>query len=246
VAGVLQGAMAGPPLPPYQIRRSPRARRVRILVGPDGVEVVAPPRFAASRIALFIEERRDWIEARREGFRRTLARHPGALRLEDGARIPLRGEPVILRLLPHDRASLRVSLEDELVVEVPAGHGEATLEAALERFLRRLAHADASAAIARHAARHDLRPRALHIRGQRTLWGSCTADGVINLNWRLVLAPPAVLDYVVVHELCHLRERHHRTPFWRLVERVLPGYAAQRAWLRANGALLTLTRRPPA
>ncbi|HEX5078619.1 MAG TPA: M48 family metallopeptidase, partial [Geminicoccaceae bacterium] len=99
----------------------------------------------------------------------------------------------------------------------------------------------AQAAVDRFGPRHGLVPRGLVIKAHRTLWGSCTAKGVINLNWRLILAPPAALDYVVVHELCHLRHRHHQPPFWRLVGQILPDYSWQRRWLRANGHLLTLT-----
>jgi predicted metal-dependent hydrolase len=83
-------------------------------------------------------------------------------------------------------------------------------------------------------------PAAVRIKDQKRLWGSCSAKGAINLNWRLIFAPPAVFEYVVVHELCHLREAHHQAAFWRLVEQILPEFEAQRLWLRANGHLLTL------
>jgi hypothetical protein len=80
----------------------------------------------------------------------------------------------------------------------------------------------------------------VRIKQHKRLWGSCTAKGVVNLNWRLILAPPAVFEYVVVHELCHLRQAHHQAAFWRLVGQILPAYEAQRRWLRTNGHLLTL------
>ncbi len=80
----------------------------------------------------------------------------------------------------------------------------------------------------------------MRVKEQKHLWGSCSAKGRVNLNWRLIFAPPAVFEYVVVHELCHLREAHHQAPFWRLVGQILPEFEAQRRWLRANGHLLTL------
>jgi hypothetical protein len=83
-------------------------------------------------------------------------------------------------------------------------------------------------------------PAAVRIKQHRRLWGSCTSKGAINLNWRLILAPPAVFEYVVVHELCHLREPNHQAPFWRLVGEILPEFEEQRRWLKANGHLLTL------
>jgi hypothetical protein len=76
------------------------------------------------------------------------------------------------------------------------------------------------------------------IRDQRTRWGSCSSRGTLSFNWRLVLAPPEVMDYVVVHELCHLRHPDHSPRFWRLVEERRPGFAAQRTWLREHGAEL--------
>lgn len=232
---------------PYRLRRSARARHVRIRILPDGVEVVAPPRLAAARIAEAVEGRRDWIMAHLARLRRAHDAHPGAEHLEDGAHIPLRGRPTLLRLIPHGRARVQIGFErDEVRVRVPADLGrdaaEATVTAALVRALRTQARADAEAAIGRFGPPHGLVPRALRIRDARSLWGSCTARGDVHVNWRLVLAPPPVLDYVVVHELCHLRERHHQPAFWRLVAEIMPDYARERAWLRQHGALLTLTR----
>ena len=85
----------------------------------------------------------------------------------------------------------------------------------------------------------------IQVRDQRTRWGSCSSRGTLSFNWRLALAPHAVLDYVVVHELCHLREPNHSPRFWRLVESRRPGWREQRAWLREHGAEL-LAFRPAA
>jgi predicted metal-dependent hydrolase len=83
-------------------------------------------------------------------------------------------------------------------------------------------------------------PRAIRIKAQKRLWGSCSSRGVVNLNWRLILAPEAVFEYVVVHELCHLRIRNHQRAFWQLVGEILPDFATHRRWLRDHGHLLTL------
>jgi hypothetical protein len=121
--------------------------------------------------------------------------------------------------------------------------GERPQQATSARTGRRLAggaRTDAEAYVARHGPPHGLVPSALRIKAQKRLWGSCTAKGAINLNWRLILAPPPVFEYVVVHELCHLRVRNHQAPFWRLVGEVLPGFEQPRRWLKDNGHLLTL------
>jgi hypothetical protein len=103
------------------------------------------------------------------------------------------------------------------------------------RWYRREARRRIGAVAAWEGGRHGLRPRSLAIRDQRTRWGSCSSRGALSFNWRLVLAPSGVLRYVVVHELCHLREQNHSPGFWRLVADALPGFEDDRAWLRRHG-----------
>jgi predicted metal-dependent hydrolase len=211
-------------------------------VGPGGIEVVAPLRMRGAEIAAFVEHNRAWIDAKLGALQRVLAAHPGSARLIDGSAILYRGEPVQLRV--HAGARPQVREGSDIAVTVPAALTDAEREAAVERMLRRWlkwsAHNDALSYIQRHGRRHDLMPAAVRIKQHKRLWGSCTAKGAINLNWRLILAPPPVFEYVVVHELCHLREAHHQAPFWRLVGEVLPEFEEQRRWLKLNGHLLTL------
>ncbi len=110
-----------------------------------------------------------------------------------------------------------------------------TLRAIGEAQGRREARAVVTEVAEAEARRLGVTYAALQIRDQRTRWGSCSPRGTLTFNWRLVLAPHAVLDYVVVHELCHLREAKHGPAFWRLVEQARPDYKAPRAWLRRHG-----------
>jgi predicted metal-dependent hydrolase len=226
----------------YNLRRSARARRLRITVGPGGVEVVAPLRMRAADITAFVEHNQAWIDAKLAALQRVRAAHPGSARLIDGSTMLYRGAAIQLRLRAGARPQVREGSDIE--VTVPAALADAEREAAVERILRRWfcwsAQNDALSYIRRHGRRHDLIPAAVRIKQHKRLWGSCTAKGAINLNWRLILAPPPVFEYVVVHELCHLREAHHQASFWRLVERILPEFEAQRRWLKVNGHLLTL------
>jgi predicted metal-dependent hydrolase len=226
------------------LRRSARARRLRICVRPGGVEVVAPPGMRDAEIAAFVQRHHPWIESKVGALQDLLAAHPGPPRLSDGGRIPYRGRPVGLRVRTMARGRPHVLERDGIDVFIPVTIGavehEAAVERVLTRWLARQAYADAEACARRHGPSHDLIPSAIRIKAQKRLWGSCTAKDAINLNWRLILAPPAVLEYVVVHELCHLRVRNHQAAFWRLVGEVLPGFEAPRRWLRANGHLLTL------
>lgn len=227
---------------PYQLRRSARARRLRIRVQPGGVEVVAPLRARAVDIAAFVEHNRAWIAARLEALRRVLAAHPGSAQLEGGGTILYRGAPVRLRVRTGARPQVRETGDLEVTVSTPVSGAarEVAVERVLTRWLRWSAQNDALAYVDRHAPPHGLLPAAVRVKEQKRLWGSCSAKGAINLNWRLIFAPPPVFEYVVVHELCHLREAHHQAPFWRLVGEILPEFEEQRRWLRAHGHLLTL------
>jgi predicted metal-dependent hydrolase len=193
-------------------------------------------------IAAFVEQSRAWIDAKLAALQRVLAAHPGSTRLIDGSMILYRGEPIQLRVRAGARPQVREGCGIELTVPAALGDvdREAVVERVLTRWLRWSAQNDALLYVHRHGRRHDLMPAAVRIKQQKCLWGSCTAKGAINLNWRLILAPPAVFEYVVVHELCHLREPNHQAPFWRLVGHILPEFEPQRRWLRANGHLLTL------
>jgi predicted metal-dependent hydrolase len=211
-------------------------------VDPSGVEVVAPLRMRAADISAFVEHNRGWIDAKLGTVQRVLAAHPGSGRLIDGTAILYRGRPARLRVRAGARSRVREG--NDLEVTVPAALTDTDQEMAVERVLRRWlawsAQSDALEYIRRHGQPHDLMPAGVRIKQHKHLWGSCTAKGVVNLNWRLILAPPAVFEYVVVHELCHLRQPHHQATFWRLVGQILPEFEHQRRWLRANGHLLTL------
>jgi predicted metal-dependent hydrolase len=203
---------------------------------------VAPLRARPADITAFVEHNRAWIDARLEALQRILAAHPGSAQLGDGGTILYRGQPVRLRVRAGARPQVRETGDIEVTVATAAAGAarEAAVERVLTRWLKWSAHNDVLAYVDRHARRHDLLPAAVRVKEQKRLWGSCSPKGRINLNWRLIFAPPPVFEYVVVHELCHLREPHHQAPFWRLVGQILPDFEQRRRWLRANGHLLTL------
>jgi predicted metal-dependent hydrolase len=212
----------------YTIRRSPRARRIRVKVDPyEGVEVVIPQRATHREAQAAIRELRPWIEKRlheAEAARLRLAPPPGT--------VPFLGAHLRLHYDAHRTRAHRK--HDEL--HVPATNPYE----ALERWYRAQARAEIAPRLDR-ATRTLGRPHtSLAIRNQRTRWGSCSAGGAMSFNWRLMLAPEPVLDYVVWHEACHLVVMDHSHRFWRLVERHAPGYREPRTWLRRNGAALVL------
>jgi len=212
----------------YSVRRSPRARTVRVSVESDGTVQVTLPRRAPDRAAAeAVRELSPWIERRR----RALARAASELERTPGT-VPFLGEELVLVAEPgRERVHRR---GDTLLVP----RGDAT--AALERWYRRAARAEVAPRLDAAVARAGTAYRSLTIRGQRTRWASCSANGGMSFNWRLLLAPEAVLDYVVEHEVCHLEVMDHSQRFWRLLESRVPDWREHARWLRRYGSTLTL------
>jgi predicted metal-dependent hydrolase len=213
---------------PYTVRRSNRARRVRVNVhAHTGVEVVLPTRAPERAAAAAISELRPWIERRlaeARAVRQLLAARAGT--------VPYLGASLQLVAQP---GRTRVHRRGERLL-VPAGDAHP----ALERFYRRAARAEIAPRLDRATELTGNAYSGLDIRAQRTRWASCSAGGRMSFNWRLLLAPERVLEYVVWHEVCHLQILDHSPRFWALVERHWPDYREDREWLRLNGATLVL------
>jgi len=213
----------------YQVRRSDRARRVRVTVDlTRGVEVVLPRRAPEREAAAAIRELRPWIERRvaeLEGARAAVAAR--------GDTVPYLGRSLELSAQPGRTRVLRRGD----VLFVPAGEARTP---ALERWYRRAARAEIEPRLKRACALAGTSYSRLTIRAQRTRWASCSRSGAMSFNWRLLLAPEAVLDYVVWHEVCHLEVMDHSPRFWRLLAARDPGYREHLRWLRANGPTLVL------
>jgi predicted metal-dependent hydrolase len=217
---------------PYTVRRSARARRVRVNVhAHTGVEVVLPQRAPERAAAAAVSELRPWIERRLSDAKEALARVERSAAAHPGT-VPYLGTP--LELVAEDGRT-RVHRRGERLL-VPTGDAQP----ALERFYRRAARAEIKPRLDRATAIAGASYRDLSIRAQRTRWASCSAGGRMSFNWRLLLAPERVLEYVVWHEVCHLEILDHSPGFWALVERRWPSYREDRDWLRRNGATLVL------
>jgi predicted metal-dependent hydrolase len=215
---------------PYSVRRSERARRVRVTVdSARGVEVVLPRRAPEREAAAAVRELRPWIERRVEEV--TRARAAVAAR---GDSVPYLGE--LLRTIGEPgRARVHRRGPD---LFVPA---DATARAgALERWYRRAARTEIAPRLDRACALAGSSYSGLMIRGQRTRWASCSRSGAMSFNWRLLLAPEPVLDYVVWHEVCHLDVMDHSPRFWALLRSHCPEYLEHARWLRRHGGTLVL------
>lgn len=212
----------------YRVRRSERARRVRITVDQRGVEVVLPRRAAEREAVAAIRELQPWIQRRVRELER--AREAVAAR---GDAVPYLGQLLRVR---HEPGRTRVHRRGSELL-APAGPDR---EVALERWYRRAARQEIAPRLERACALAGSSYSKLTIRGQRTRWASCSRTGAMSFNWRLLLAPEAVLDYVVWHEVCHLQVMDHSPRFWSLLERWCPDYREHSRWLRRHGQTLVL------
>ena len=213
---------------PVTLRVNPRARRLTLRVdGATGeVTVTAPSARRLPEAAEFARRRADWIQAKAG------ERPPGAP-FRPGAVIPLRGRPVRLEAAPGRGAA---RLRGDAIVS--GGEGEAFQRRVLN-LLRREALADLSARTAVHAAALGVAMPRVSLSDPRGRWGSCTpARSTIRYSWRVIGAPPFVLDYLAAHEVAHLKEANHGPGFWALVERLFGDARPAREWLRVQGAEL--------
>jgi predicted metal-dependent hydrolase len=213
----------------YSVRRSERARRVRVTVdAARGVQVVLPRRAPEREAAAAIRELRPWIERRVRELDRVKA-----LIAARGETVPYLGEPLTVVSQPGRR---RVHRRGSQLL-TPTGDAQAP---ALERWFRRAAEGEVASRLDRACQQAGTSYSGLTIRGQRTRWASCSPSGAMSFNWRLLLAPEAILDYVVWHEVCHLEVMDHSPRFWALLGSRWPDYREHVRWLRRHGATLVL------
>ncbi|GAB4504279.1 MAG: SprT family zinc-dependent metalloprotease [Anaerolineales bacterium] len=222
-----------PSLPAYRLVRSKR-RTLALVIERDGTLTVrAPLRMAEARVRHFIEARSDWIKRKQaEAAKEAPVPH----QFVEGELFHFLGKTFPLRLVPDPAPALVMDGDCFRLSRSRQPDGRALFTA----WYRAQARTILTARLEHFACSQDVKPARLRISSARTRWGSCSRVGTLSFSWRLVMAPPQVVDYVIVHELAHLREMNHSRAFWALVEGMLPDYKQRRAWLRKNGHSLHL------
>jgi predicted metal-dependent hydrolase len=219
-----------PGSPPVEVhlKRSARARRFSLRVSRlDGKVTLSMPLRAREGEALaFLKGQEGWL-------RRTLQAMPGAAPRPVGLGTPVPVEGRELVLSPGKGRSIRVEGSELLVPGDPA-----TIGPRVAAWLKVLARDRLAKASTRYADVVGRRYSALALRDTRSRWGSCSPDGRLMYSWRLIMAPPEVLDYVAAHEVAHLVELNHSPAYWAVVDRICPGWQVQRAWLHSQGQML--------
>lgn len=229
----------------YEVRRSQRAKQMRIIVTPGQVEVVAPVKVADIKIHQFIQSKQQWIVETLAKLAKNYQHHKLAPAVyEHGADIPFRGSAYKLTVKPTKLKRIKIEFGQEFIAHVPdaliAKDHSAQIRDALIRWMKKESQVQVEQLVLQHAERKQLFPQSVKIKTQKSRWGSCGIHNDININWLLMIAPPEVLEYVVVHELCHIKIRNHSAHFWALVAEHLPDYKSRRQWLKRNGGSLMM------
>ncbi len=213
---------------PVRIEINPRARRLILRLDEKRREAVAvaPSKRLAKDAARFARDRIDWAASRLRAL-------PPQVRLADGQTFRLRGMDCRISLDGPGRRA-RLLDGDPMTLSLPGDAG--TIGRRAERFLKAEAREDLTRAVETYCGVLGVDVRRVSIKDTRSRWGSCTSDGRIAFSWRLIMAPPEVLDYVAAHECAHLLEMNHSPRFWAHVARCRPHWKRERAWLRKHGS----------
>jgi predicted metal-dependent hydrolase len=217
-----------------QIKRVATARRftLRVRAATRDAVLTMPPRGSLVRAKTFVERHAAWIGAR-------LERLPVPTPFGAGAAIPLRGVVHEIVHRPHQRGTVWLEAGDDEQGTPPklcVSGAEPFVARRVQDFIIRQARGDLEEAVKRHTTALGVKAQRMTLRDTTTRWGSCSSSGALSFSWRLVMAPPHVLDYLAAHEVAHLRHMNHSDAFWAVTRQLIPDYSRAEAWLKANGA----------
>ncbi|GAO54221.1 M48 family metallopeptidase [Novosphingobium sp. MD-1] len=231
----------------YELRRSACAteRRITVTPGPGRqamVEVLALTTDDDDDIAGFLDRKRQWLfNTMRDMERITASRH-AVPRFATGSKIPYRGRNMPLTVRRSDAERATVTYRNGFIVDLPHWTGDdpsQLVASELKHWLKQRARRDVSEIATAISKKHSLAPRSIRVADFANGWGSCGAEGNVLINWHLIFAPRKVLEYVVVHELAHLRHRSHGPEFWDFLGRLFPDFPLSKAWLERHQGTLS-------
>ena len=227
---------------PYDLRRSAAASKRRITVTPNHVEVVALASDSDDEIEGFLNRKRQWLFNKvREVEQAAAARH-SVPRFMTGSKIPFRGRKMPLTVRRTDNECARVTYRNGFIVDLPHWTGEdpdRLVASELKHWLKRRARRDVNEIAKSFSNRFDLIAPSIRVADLTNGWGACGLTGNIVINWHLIFAPRKVLEYVVVHELAHLRHRSHGPEFWAFLACIYPSYDKAKVWLNQYEATVS-------
>ncbi len=228
----------------YRLLRSKR-RTIGFMIDAEGLRVTAPKWVGIAQIDAAICEKQQWILTKLQEQQQRAARDlERQIQWCDGAEFPYLGETLTLRIAAASKATACYNPHERcLTLLLPTSTNELQIQHRVQRWLQSQARCLFTTRLANYAEKLGVGYTGLALSSATTRWGSCSADGRIRLNWRLVHFPVPLIDYVVAHEVAHLREMNHGPRFWETVQSIFPDHAAARKALRAHapGSLPTFT-----
>lgn len=226
----------------YELRRTATLSERRITVMPGAVEVLALTTDDDAAIESFLSRKRQWLFDTVREMEETVARRPVVPRFMSGSKIPYRGRQSSLTVRRHDGPHIEIAHRNGFLVDLPSWVAEDAADALvameIKLWLKRRVRLEVREIAGAYGRRLDLKPRSIRVDEFVGGWGSCGASGIIHIDWRLVFAPKRVLEYVVVHELAHLKHRSHGDAFWAFMGSILPDYERPKGWLNLHEASL--------
>jgi predicted metal-dependent hydrolase len=230
----------------YRIRRSHRVSNARIVVKPGQVEIVAPLQIPEHKLHQFVEAKQQWVTQALKKMAASSPQNSGFVPVEykSGADMTYQGKAYPLTVLSSKLKRVKIEFTDGYTVFVPEtlnpDEHNHQIKEALIRWMKKQTKQLVEQMVESHTAKHQLNPRTISIKTQKSRWGSCGIHNDININWLLIMAPKEVLEYVVIHELCHIRVKNHSSQFWLLVGEHMPDYQSRRNWLKKQGRSLMM------
>lgn len=219
----------------YRVVESADATQPRVDVGIHEINMIVPADEAVDPHE-FVQQNVDWIARKWRKYGEYRDQAPDRT-FEPGETFPYQGDDRILRIRNVDKPEIT----NEEIVLVKRLVKKSSIQDELEAFFREQARAVFEETALKYAEQMNVGYEGLAVRNQRTRWGSCSPKQNLSFNWRLIMAPPEIAEYVVVHELAHLREQNHTKRFWRIVREQLPDYRERANWLEKHGVELIFT-----
>lgn len=229
---------------PYEERRSARFRRITLSILEDRLRISAPKNVSAKQLQEFILAKQEWI-IKYWLAQKALKRPKGYV---DGDHIPFRGDTVELKIIKHSRKMIQVYLDGQiLVVNLPQHIKDhdysSNVRKAILLWYKAQARKVLHEKLEEQAQRMQVTFQMFRLKEQKTSWGSCSSKGNVNLNWRIIMAPDAGIDYIIIHELAHLTYLNHSELFWQRVKTFMPEYLDWQKWFKEHGRELMLNIR---
>lgn len=223
---------------PYKLRQSETATRVHLKMTLDGMTVTAPTGLDRTKLEDALHSKRKWIISNHQELQKKLGETHKIARFRTGSKIPYWGRLAKLKVITHDKSYVMVRYAGGFQVSVPADANDKMVEAAIHRWLSDRLKAEAKAIGNRYSKALGKGPFKLRVLELQTMWGSCSSNGTVSLDWHLIFAPKRVMQYAVAHEVSHLVERNHTKAFWDVLRGLYGDTEGPKSWLDENEHML--------